>query len=108
MSVESASDENVRKQLELITAQATQTIGEVREISYALRPYLLDNLGLTKAVKSLLNKLTETSEITIECEIDEADNLFDGESEMSVYRNHSGKFEQHFETRRSRHSAGYY
>jgi signal transduction histidine kinase len=86
LSAESATDENTRKQIDLITAQTTQTIGEVREISYALRPYLLDNLGLTKAVKSLLNKLTETSEITIECEIDEADNLFDGESEMSVYR----------------------
>ncbi len=86
LSAESATDENTRRQINLITAQTTQTIGEVREISYALRPYLLDNLGLTKAVKSLLNQLTETSEITIECEIDEADNLFDGESEMSVYR----------------------
>ena len=86
LSAESVTDEVTRKQIDLITAQTTQTIGEVREISYALRPYLLDNLGLTKAIKSLLNKLTETSEITIECEIDEADNLFDGESEISVYR----------------------
>jgi signal transduction histidine kinase/ligand-binding sensor domain-containing protein len=86
LSAESVTDEKVRRQLELITAQATQTIGEVREISYALRPYLLDNLGLTKAVESLLDKITETSKLTIESELDDVDNVFDGEAEMSIYR----------------------
>jgi signal transduction histidine kinase len=86
LSAESAGDENMRKQLELITAQATQTIGEVREISYALRPYLLDNLGLTKAVKSLLNNIAETSELMIETELDDVDHIFDSEAEMSIYR----------------------
>lgn len=86
LSAESAKDENVRKQLELITAQATETIGEVREISYALRPYLLDNLGLTKAVKSLLDNISETSEMAIETELDNVDGIFDREAEMSIYR----------------------
>ena len=86
LSAESATDENTRKQIDLIAAQTTQTIGEVREISYALRPYLLDNLGLTKAVKSLLNKITETSELNVESELDDVDNSFDGEAEMSIYR----------------------
>jgi signal transduction histidine kinase/ligand-binding sensor domain-containing protein len=86
LSAESVTDEKVRRQLELITAQTTQTIGEVREISYALRPYLLDNLGLTKAVDSLLDKITETSKLTIESELDDVDNVFDDEAEMSIYR----------------------
>ena len=86
LSAESVTDEKVRRQLELITAQTTQTISEVREISYALRPYLLDNLGLTKAVDSLLDKIAETSKLTIDSELDDVDNVFDGEAEMSIYR----------------------
>jgi signal transduction histidine kinase len=86
LSAESVTDEKVRRQLELIAVQTTQTIGEVREISYALRPYLLDNLGLTKAIDSLLDKIAETSNLTIESELDDVDNIFDGEAEMSIYR----------------------
>ena len=56
-SAENITDEKIRQQLDLITVRTTQTIGEVREISYNLRLYLLENFGLTKAVKSLLNKI---------------------------------------------------
>ncbi len=85
-SAETVTDENIRRQLNLITAQTTQTIGEVREISYNLRPYLLENLGLTKAVRSLLNKVAETDQVKIQIELDEVDDLFEPEAEMSIYR----------------------
>ena len=85
-SAENITDENTRQQLDLITAQTTQTIGEVREISYNLRPYLLENLGLTKAVKSLLNKVAESGQVKIQIELDDVDDLFEPESEMSIYR----------------------
>ena len=58
----------------------------MREISYNLRPYLLENLGLTKAVKSLLNEISQTSQFRIKTEIDDVDDLFDAEEEMSIYR----------------------
>ena len=58
----------------------------MREISYNLRPYLLENLGLTKAVKSLLNKIAETGQIKIQIELDDVDDLFEPEAEMSIYR----------------------
>ncbi len=85
-SAEDVTDEKTRRQLDLITAQTTQTIGEVREISYNLRPYLLENLGLTKAVKSLLNKVAETGQINIQIKLDDVDDLFEPEAEMSIYR----------------------
>lgn len=75
-----------RQQLTLISEQTAQAISEVREISYNLRPYLLDYLGLTKAIKSLLNRISSTTLIEINAEIDEVDNLFVDEAEMSVYR----------------------
>ncbi len=85
-SAENVTDEKTRQQLDLITAQTTQTIGEVREISYNLRPYLLENLGLTKAVKSLLNKIAETGQIKIQIKLDDVDDLFEPDAEMSIYR----------------------
>jgi signal transduction histidine kinase len=75
-----------KEQLEAITAQTTQAIGEVREISYNLRPYLLENLGLTKAIKSLVHKIEEVHLLKIDARIDDVDDLFAPEAEMSMYR----------------------
>lgn len=83
---QSADDKEAKEQLAQITAQTTQAIGEVREISYNLRPYLLENLGLTKAIKSLVGKIEEVHLIEIDARIDDIDNLFALEAEMSVYR----------------------
>lgn len=84
----SQTDDNsaAKEQLEAIRAQTTQAIGEVREISYNLRPYLLENLGLTKAIKSLVHKIEEVHLLKIDARIDEVDDLFSSEGEMSVYR----------------------
>jgi signal transduction histidine kinase len=85
-----AMTENVprsaRAQLRQITEQTAQAISEVREISYNLRPYLLDYLGLTKAIESMLSKIATSTNIEIEAKIDEIDGLFDNEVEISVYR----------------------
>ena len=48
-------------QLDQITLQSTQAIGALREIAYNLWPYLLDCLGLTKALRSMLNKIADSS-----------------------------------------------
>jgi ligand-binding sensor domain-containing protein/signal transduction histidine kinase len=84
----SQSDDNTaaKEQLEAIGAQTTQAIGEVREISYNLRPYLLENLGLTKAIKSLVKKIEEVHLVIVDAQIDDVDDLFAPEAEMSVYR----------------------
>ncbi len=75
-----------REQLDAITAQTTQAIGEVREISYNLRPYLLENLGLTKAIKSLVGKIEEVHLLMIDARIEDIDNVLAPEAEISVYR----------------------
>lgn len=78
--------ETAKQQLEQISSQSAHAITEVREIAYNLRPYLLDRLGLTKAISSLLNKIAAANVIKINVEIDEIDNLFAVEAEMSIYR----------------------
>ena len=74
------------EQFAIITEQTGQAIGEVREIAYNLRPYLLDRLGLTKALHSLVLKTAETGKIKLTEKIDELDNLLPPDSEISVYR----------------------
>lgn len=81
-----ASENTAKQQLEAIKSQTTQAIAEVREISYNLRPYLLENLGLTKAIKSLADKFEEVHLLMINRKIDDIDGLFSAEAEMSVYR----------------------
>lgn len=72
--------------LERITEQSAHAIGEVREIAYNLRPYLLGRLGLTRALRSMLNKVASVSGLTIEAHLDDLDGLFSTEAQMSLYR----------------------
>jgi len=58
----------------------------VREIAYNLRPFHLDDLGLTKAIESMLNRVSEASEIKFRAEIDSIDGFFPKDAEINFYR----------------------
>lgn len=79
-------DDKVRvvKELDRISESASQALDEVREITNNLRPQLLDRLGLTKAINSMLKKFADV--IAIKSEIDSIDNIFGGSEEIGVYR----------------------
>lgn len=86
-AVQNASDLDAAKvQLSQISEQSVDAINEVREISYNLRPYLLDRLGLTKALKSLLGKTAEMSGLIVVADIENVDRLFTPDEEISIYR----------------------
>ncbi len=76
--------ERVAKELATISESASQALDEVREITNNLRPQLLDRLGLTKAIKAMLKKVSGV--IEIESEIDSIDNIFNENEEISIYR----------------------
>ena len=69
-----------------ISQTVSQTIQEVREISYNLRPYQLDRLGLTKAVQSVVQKVAVSRSLSIESHIANIDGIFPSEGEISFYR----------------------
>src|SRR5262249_21683188 len=73
--------EAMADQLEIISTAASLALDEVKEISFNLRPYLLDKLGLTKTIKSMLQKVFDSSEIALELELDSIDDLLPQESE---------------------------
>jgi two-component system, sensor histidine kinase LadS len=64
----------------------TQTIEEVRNISYGLRPYQLDLLGLRQAIITLVEEVSDSSSINFSHEIDTVDTLLTKEAEINVYR----------------------
>jgi len=72
--------------LDEISIASSQAIEEVKEISFDLRPYLLDKLGLTKTIKSMLTKVFASSETSLEIEIDDVDDAFPKNSEILFYR----------------------
>jgi signal transduction histidine kinase/ligand-binding sensor domain-containing protein len=74
------------KQLAEISETASAAIDEVREIAYNLRPYHLDELGLTKACESMLGRIAKSSTIGFVWEIDSIDGFFPRETEINFYR----------------------
>lgn len=61
-------------------------IEEVRDISRALHPYQLQELGITQSIKNTLNQVDETSEIFFTSEIEEVDGIFSPDSEIHLFR----------------------
>lgn len=74
------------ERVEEISAEASQAIGEVREIAQNLRPHHLDHLGLTKALEALVRKAANASTVRFAAGVDGIDGLFPKEAEINVYR----------------------
>ena len=87
LGLKAPADDGVSKdQFIRISEQAAQAINEVKDISYNLRPYLLDRLGLTRALSSMLNKIEASSGIPFDADIDQLDGLFSKDEEIGIYR----------------------
>ncbi len=69
-----------------ISATTSQAISEVKEISYNLRPYQLDRIGLTKAIEALLKKAEAASGIRFTAALDDLQDALPKESEINFYR----------------------
>jgi len=82
----SADPDSIREQFQRISEQSFQAIDEVKEISYNLRPYLLDRIGLTKALEAMIGKVADSSGLEIRFEIDGIDGVFSKEAEINLYR----------------------
>jgi signal transduction histidine kinase len=80
------SEQDKQQTIEEIREEASQAIEETRAISYALRPFQLDRLGLTKAIQALTKTVARASEIEITAEVDDIDDAFDEELRINFYR----------------------
>jgi signal transduction histidine kinase/ligand-binding sensor domain-containing protein len=82
----SAAQGVVEKQLDQISAATSQALEEVRSIAYNLRPYHLERLGLRAAIEVLLDKIRESTEISIHARVALFDEAFEKADEVTFYR----------------------
>ena len=78
--------DDLREDLQSISNLATQSIAEVRQISRDLHPHQLDLLGLTRALRALVDNADESSTIAINGKFDSADDVFPREAATNIYR----------------------
>jgi signal transduction histidine kinase/ligand-binding sensor domain-containing protein len=69
-----------------LSDETSAAIAEVKEISYNLRPYQLDRIGMTKAIEGLVTKVSAASTIEFFTDIAPIDDFFDSEAEINFYR----------------------
>jgi signal transduction histidine kinase/ligand-binding sensor domain-containing protein len=79
-------DEQARTQFTEFSDAISQTLEEVRTISYDLRPSHLDQLGLRTALVAMIEKVSASSTIQFTHALDELDGLFLPGDEITLYR----------------------
>jgi len=77
---------SLKEPLDEISSTASHAVEEMRGIAYNLRPYQLEKLGLTAAIRGLVTRVAVSSNIRFTIEIDELDGMFPQEVEISIYR----------------------
>jgi len=86
MATSAEGSSQAQERVTQISEVASQAITEVKAISYNLRPYQLDRLGLSRAIKALVDNVANSSNIKFEIMIDNLDGLFSKEAEINLYR----------------------
>jgi signal transduction histidine kinase len=107
------SDEEKRQTIEEINAEASHAIEETRTISYDLRPFQLDRLGLTKAIEALVRSTSRATNINFTTSIADIDASFPEDLRINFYRivqeslnnimKHSGASEAEIRVEKSNH-----
>jgi signal transduction histidine kinase len=75
-----------QEQIEEISTSTSEAIKEVRQIAYNLRPYHLDEIGLTQALEEMVERLSHACPIKFTATIDLIDDCFTKEAEINLYR----------------------
>ncbi|HKQ03934.1 MAG TPA: two-component regulator propeller domain-containing protein [Blastocatellia bacterium] len=79
-------DEQARTQFTEFSDAISQTLDEVRAISYDLRPSHLDQLGLRTALVAMIEKVSASSTIQFTYAVDDLDGLLQPGDEIMLYR----------------------
>lgn len=80
------TDPEMKKILNEISELSSQTLNDVRSISNHLHPQILEKLGLTKAVKSVIKYVTGSTEISFTENIENIDDIQPPELRINIFR----------------------
>jgi signal transduction histidine kinase len=76
----------VREGCEALRRSINQIIEKVGRISRDLSPHLLEDLGLSAAIRSLADNFAKSHDIQVTLEIADVDNLFSQDAQIMLYR----------------------
>ena len=76
----------IRGSMDEISTVTSQAIEEVRRIINGLGPHQLDHLGLTRAIRALIDRASENGSIVFASRIENIDGLFEKDAEIHLYR----------------------
>jgi signal transduction histidine kinase/streptogramin lyase len=79
-------DVEVRSDFQDVLRLADRIEEEMKTIAYALRPYHLDKVGLTRSIQELVLEMGDASGVELSMELTPIDDLFSSESEIHIYR----------------------
>lgn len=79
-------NEEVKEILNKISERSSSTLDQLRRIQFNLHPYEVEKLGLTKAIKSIFDRVSKSTEIKFTFEEDYIDKVFSEENEIHLYR----------------------
>jgi signal transduction histidine kinase len=77
---------DIRNDCEELLAYASQVIEDVRRLSRDLSPTVLSDLGLTSAVRWLVNDFAKNQAVKARLDITEIDDLFEEKSRIIIFR----------------------
>jgi signal transduction histidine kinase len=80
------TEEERRQTIEEINAEASHAIEETRAISYDLRPFQLDRLGLAKAIEALVRSASRATTVQFTTNIADIDTSFPQDLRINCYR----------------------
>jgi len=87
VSIKKTKDfDKLKEEMSEISDLTSATLNDVREISYNLRPYELDRLGLSKTIESMIERANNSTDIKFTGDIDNIDKIFMPEAEINIYR----------------------
>lgn len=80
------AEQGMRQRLDEISDTTSQAIEEIRQITHGLRPYQLDRLGLTQAIRASISRAAANGSISFAVRVEDIDGLFNKDAEIHVYR----------------------
>lgn len=84
--LDSSNAQAAQQQLSEISQLAMHAVEDVREITHDLRPKLLDRLGITLALRTLLDRISDGSALALDSDLDSIDGLLEPSNEINLYR----------------------
>ncbi|MHB9072190.1 MAG: HAMP domain-containing sensor histidine kinase [Desulfobaccales bacterium] len=76
----------IQKDFNTVQILLYEMIEEVRRMSRGLSPALLEHVGLTAALKHILDELGKSQEVTIKADIDDLRTLLSPQAELNLFR----------------------